>query len=57
MDEAALRTAYEKTAMFRMGIPFERAVDLQSVRRALEGSARRSQPNAAQPARTAAQGR
>jgi len=50
----ALRTAYAKTALARMGIPFERAIALESVRIALEGSARRSQPQpTAKPARAA----
>ena len=39
-----LRTAYEKTALHRMGIPFERAIKLEGVRIAMEGSARRSTP-------------
>lgn len=52
----ALRTAYAKTAFARMGIPFERAIKLEFVRVALEGSARRSQPthpDLAKPARAA----
>lgn len=44
MDEAALRRAYEKTAPYRMGIPFERAVQIEGVRIALAGSARRASP-------------
>lgn len=40
----ALRTAYEKTALARMGIPFERAIKLEGVRIAMEGSVRRSTP-------------
>lgn len=40
----ALRTAYQKTAFHRLGIPFERAIALEGVRIALEGSARRSKP-------------
>lgn len=54
MDEQLLRLAYEKTALFRLGIAFERAIQIESVRRALEGSALRSKPQAAQPALTAA---
>jgi hypothetical protein len=51
----ALRTAYLKTALHRMGIPFERAVKLDAVRIALEGSARRSTPHTSTtPARAAA---
>lgn len=46
----SLRTAYERTAMHRLGIPFERAVAIKEVRRALESSAARSTPQAAQPA-------
>lgn len=50
----ALRTAYAKTALARMGVPFDRAMELDSVRIALEGSARRSQPQpTAKPARAA----
>lgn len=49
----ALRTAYAKTALARMGIPFERAIELASVRIALEGGVRRSapQPTTARTAR------
>lgn len=50
MDEHQLRNAYAKTAMHRIGVPFERAVAIVEVRRALEASARRSKPQAAQPA-------
>lgn len=50
----ALRTAYDKTALARLGIPFERAMALESVRIALEGSVRRSQPQpTARPAHAA----
>ena len=50
----ALRTAYDKTALARLGIPFERAMELESVRIALEGSVRRSQPQpTARPAHAA----
>ncbi|MDP1925743.1 MAG: hypothetical protein Q8K57_13295 [Thiobacillus sp.] len=51
MDQA-LRTAYTKTALHRMGIPFERAILLDAVRIPLEGSVRRSQQ---QPSTTPAQ--
>ncbi|MCK9386055.1 MAG: hypothetical protein M0Q15_15710 [Nevskia sp.] len=51
MDQA-LRTAYLKTALHRMGIPFERAILLDAVRIPLEGSVRRSQQ---QPSTTPAQ--
>lgn len=54
MDEQLLRRAYTKTALFRLGIAFERAVQSELVRRALEGSALRSKPQAVQPAMTAA---
>ena len=57
MDEAALRHAYTKTALFRIGIPFERAIKLESVRIALEGSARRCKPQPQVPAAKAAGGR
>ena len=54
MDQA-LRTAYTKTALYRMGIPFERAILLDAVRIPLEGSVRRSNPQpATKPARAAA---
>ncbi|MFZ5529595.1 MAG: hypothetical protein ACOY4U_00860 [Pseudomonadota bacterium] len=43
----ALRTAYDKTALARMGIPFERAIEIEAVRIALEGSARRCAPQPA----------
>lgn len=50
----ALRTAYQKTAFYRLGIPFERAIELEGVRIALEGSARRSKPKpTTKPARAA----
>lgn len=50
----ALRTAYAKTAFARMGIPFERAMEREAVRIAVEGSARRSQPQpTTKPARAA----
>lgn len=57
MDEKALRAAYEKTALHRMGLPFERAVDLEMVRIALEGSARRCAPKTTPQAAQAAGGR
>lgn len=44
LTDDQLRTAYEKTVLHRMGIPIERAIELESVRIALEGSARRSMP-------------
>lgn len=44
MDEAALRHAYTKTALHRLGITFERAVAIEGVRIAMEGSARRASP-------------
>jgi hypothetical protein len=51
----ALRIAYEKTALHRMGIPFADAIRLDAVRIALEGSVRRSQPQpATTPAKAAA---
>lgn len=54
MDQA-LRTAYTKTALHRMGIPFERAIKLDAVRIPLEGSVRRSNPQpATKPAQAAA---
>lgn len=53
----ALRTAYAKTAFYRMGIPFERAIEIKSVRIALEGSARRCKPQSQVPAAKAAGGR
>lgn len=51
----ALRTAYEKTALHRMGIPLETALArLPWLRRVLDGSARHSQPQpTARPARAA----
>ncbi len=53
MDQA-LRTAYTKTALHRMGIPFERAILLDAVRIPLEGSVRRMQQQAATKQRSAA---
>ena len=53
----ALRTAYDKTALARMGIPFDRAIELASVRIALEGSVRRSQPQPSAKTARAAGGR
>lgn len=50
MDENQLRIAYTKTALHRIGVPFERAIRTAEVRRALEASARRSTPQTAQPA-------
>lgn len=47
----ALRSAYQKTALHRMGIPFERAIKLDAVRIPLEGSVRRSQSIAPPPAK------
>ncbi len=47
----ALRTAYEKTAFHRMGIPFDAAIKLDAVRIALEGSAKRCQFPAPLPAK------
>lgn len=44
--DGQLRIAYEKTAFFRMGIPFERAIQLEGVRIALGGSVRRSRDGA-----------
>lgn len=50
MDESLLRIAYEQTAMHRVGVPFERAIAIKEVRRALEASVRRS-ADQAQPAK------
>lgn len=38
----ALREHYAKTALARMGIPFERGMQIESVRLAVEGAARRA---------------
>ncbi len=48
----AMRTAYQKTALHRMGIPFDDAIKLESVRIVLAASVKR-QANAA-PARQTA---
>ena len=41
VSDDELRQAYKKTALHRMGIPFERAIQLDAVRIPLEGSVRR----------------
>lgn len=38
--EAALRAHYAKTALSRMGIPFERGIQIVAVKKALEGAIR-----------------
>lgn len=37
--DGQLRIEYQKTAFFRMGIPFERAIQVEVVRIVLEGGA------------------
>lgn len=52
-DDAIMRNAYEKTALHRMGIPLERALQSASVRIVLEGSIKRARTQSATPASAA----
>ncbi|WP_310445921.1 hypothetical protein [Thiobacillus sp.] len=49
VSDDELRQAYQKTALHRMGIPFERAIQLDAVRIPLEGSVRRSTQQSQSP--------
>jgi hypothetical protein len=40
MNEATLRRHYADTGLARMGVPFERAMQIEAVRRAVEAAAR-----------------
>jgi len=50
LTDDQLRTAYEKTSLHRIGIPFERGIQIAGVRDAMEGSVRHCMRRAAHAA-------